>query len=260
MKNSSQRLSYEFVKNYFRQCDCELLELKYQNARTPMRYRCSCGTESKIRYDSFKRGNRCRNCGKRKTSEKLVLTHEQVEAAFVVAGCKLIDRYERSNKLMRYVCSCGKETKTNWNNFSKGKRCWDCGISRRSGENHYEWIVDREKKKLDLLFRQRSYKLIGMTLAVTGRVKNAKTAKLLGYDYKSLQEHITNHPNYSKVKNGRWHIDHIFPIKAFVDHDIYDLALINCLENLRPIAAAENLSKNAKYDKQEFLNWLKAKQ
>lgn len=256
MRNSSQRFSLKTVQDYFKKYGCELLEAEYQNARTPMRYRCVCGTESQICFYSFKNGNRCKNCGGRKISEHFLLSHEQVKAAFASAGCKLLDHYHRSRTPMRYICSCGKEATINWNNFSKGKRCWDCGVKRRSGENHYEWIPDREKKKNDLLFRQRSYKLLKMTLAVTGRVKNTKTATLLGYDYKALQEHIVNHPNFKDVKKGRWHIDHIFPIKAFVDHGIFDLALINCLENLRPISAAENLSKNAKYNEQEFVDWL----
>jgi hypothetical protein len=256
MKNSSQRLSYKFVQNFFKEHGCDLLENSYSNARTPMRYRCSCGNESKICFYSFKSGNRCKSCGSLKISKRFAYSHQQIEIAFSAAGCLLLDQYERSSIPMRYICSCGREAKISWNNFRKGKRCWDCGVSKRSGEHHYEWVPDREKIKLDLKFRQRSYKLLRMTLAVTGRVKNDKTAKLLGYDYKKLQTYITNHPNYENVKNGRWHIDHIFPIKAFVDHNIFDLSLINCLENLRPITASENHSKNAKYNKQEFLNWI----
>lgn len=98
-----------------------------------------------------------------------------------------------------------------------------------------------------------------MVLNVTGRVKNKRTAELLGYDYRQLQEHITTHPNYDNVKDGNWHIDHIFPIKAFIDYDIFDLKLINCLENLRPITAKENCSKNDRYDCADFEKWLKNK-
>ena len=260
MKHSSQRLTYQFVQSFFLKNGCKLLEDTYINARTPMRYRCSCGNESKIVFYSFKSGNRCKNCGSRKISERFSYSHEKIKSEFAAVGCMLLDQYEKSSKTMRYICSCGKEAKISWNNFKKGKRCWDCGIAKRSGENHYEWVDDREKFKMDLIFRQRSYKLLSMSLAVTGRVKKSKTSALLGYDYKELQNHIINHENYEKVKNGKWHIDHIFPIKAFSDHKIYDLSLINCLENLRPISASENCRKNAKYDKQEFLIWLQTKQ
>jgi hypothetical protein len=98
-----------------------------------------------------------------------------------------------------------------------------------------------------------------MVLNVTGRVKNKKSAKLLGYDYKQLQEHIENHPNWNLVKDGDWHIDHIFPIKSFLDYGISDLKVINDLDNLRPLAAKDNLFKNAKYDKDKFEIYLNSK-
>jgi hypothetical protein len=140
-----------------------------------------------------------------------------------------------------------------------GRRCMDCGTRRRSGENHYEWREDREQLQLDFTFRQRSYKLIRMVLNVTGRVKNERSAKLLGYDYKQLQEHIKSHPNWDEVKDEHWHVDHIFPIKAFIDYGISDLKVINALDNLRPLLAADNLSKNAKYNKENFERYLEDK-
>jgi hypothetical protein len=48
-------------------------------------------------------------------------------------------------------------------------------------------------------------------------------------------------------------------MKAFVDHGIFDLKIINHLENLRPLDANENLCKNGKYDKDEFFKWLQQK-
>jgi len=44
----------------------------------------------------------------------------------------------------------------------------------------------------------------------------------------------------------------IFPIKAFAEHGISDLKLINSLDNIRPISGVENCRKNAKYSKEEF--------
>jgi hypothetical protein len=98
-----------------------------------------------------------------------------------------------------------------------------------------------------------------MVLNVTGRVKNARSAVLLGYDYKQLQFRIESHPNWAQVKDLFWHIDHIFPIKAFLDYGISDLKLINDLGNLRPILAVDNHSKNARYSKEDFLLYLRLK-
>lgn len=47
---------------------------------------------------------------------------------------------------------------------------------------------------------------------------------------------------------GEWHIDHIKPIKAFVDEGIADPSVINALENLQPLWATENFIKGSRYD------------
>lgn len=48
------------------------------------------------------------------------------------------------------------------------------------------------------------------------------------------------------------HIDHIIPVKAFVENGITDPRVVNHLSNLRPMLASENLSKSWKYDIDEF--------
>jgi hypothetical protein len=54
-------------------------------------------------------------------------------------------------------------------------------------------------------------------------------------------------------------VDHVFPLKAFVDYGILDVSLANCLENLQPLLGKENISKSAKYDRSCFENWLEVK-
>jgi len=78
----------------------------------------------------------------------------------------------------------------------------------------------------------------------------------LGYTSEELREHIYNHSNWEKVKDGDWHLDHIFPIQAFIEYNIKDLKLINCLENLQPLTKKDNLKKHDKYDEKEFEEWL----
>ena len=91
----------------------------------------------------------------------------------------------------------------------------------------------------------------------TNQKKTRHTHEILGYTPQELQDHILNHPDFEKVKNGIWHVDHYFPIKAFLDHEIFDLSIINDLDNIRPLNGIENLSKADKYDKNEFEEWLK---
>jgi len=80
---------------------------------------------------------------------------------------------------------------------------------------------------------------------------------LLGYRPIDLQNHILNHPDYKNCIGKEWHVDHIFPIQAFLDHGILDLKIINKLSNLRPMLGPENLQKADKYDEKEFTEWLR---
>ena len=45
-----------------------------------------------------------------------------------------------------------------------------------------------------------------------------------------------------------WHIDHIRPIKNFLDNNIDDYSLINHPSNLQPLWVKDNLAKSAKYN------------
>lgn len=256
---SGIKLSYEEVKRFFQDQGCELLESEYKNARTKMRYRCACGNEAEIVFCSFKVGNRCRNCGNKKNSDKQSFSQKEAAEKFKKLGCELIGTYVRSGVPVEFKCHCGRISKALPNNVWKRGRCGECGIEARSGSGHYMWYDDRDAFKLLRSFKDRCHKLIYMVYDVAGKVKNDNTAKLLGYDYRTLQSHIKSHPNWNEVKNKKWHIDHIFPIKAFLEHGISDLKIINALDNLRPLDAKQNLCKNAKYDKDEFYKWLQKK-
>jgi hypothetical protein len=76
---------------------------------------------------------------------------------------------------------------------------------------------------------------------------------------KNTSKYIVNHPNWNNVKDGKWHLDHIFPITAFIEYGITDVAIINSIDNLRPITGKENVAKKDKYDKAAFESWLKSK-
>ena len=128
-----------------------------------------------------------------------------------------------------------------------------------SGPNHPNWIKDREEARLRDMVRRRAQTMLKNVIRLIGTRKDARSAKLLGYGPKELKDHIINHPNWNNIKDTKWHLDHIFPIKAFCDYKITDLSLINCLETLQPLEGRENLKKSSKYNKAKFESWLKTK-
>lgn len=87
-----------------------------------------------------------------------------------------------------------------------------------------------------------------ITRCLTNRTD--RTSAMLGYTKEELSAHIEslfldgmNWENW-----GTWHIDHIRPISSFLKSGVSDPKEINALRNLRPLWAAENLSKGARYD------------
>jgi hypothetical protein len=252
---NSKRLTYDYVLNYFKSEGCQLLEHDYINTDHKLNYICSCGNSSKISFHNFKSGQRCYKC-----SGKTKHTLESVIKIFQERKCILLEHeYINNSKSMRYVCSCGLESKINLNNFLNGNRCKKCGYNKNTGSNNKKWNPDREKVKLKRKIANFAYSAIRRCLNYSKDKKDVSSELLLGYTKTDLLNHIYKHNDWSNVKDQEWHIDHIFPIKAFIDFNIYDIKIINSLDNLRPMLEQDNLSKSGKYDKNLFKEWLKLK-
>ena len=253
------KLNYEFVKNFFEKENCVLISKEYINARTHLEYICNCGSKSTIVFDSFKRDNRCKNCGNKKNSIKQTLTQEEVAKNFSDYGCELLEEYKKARVPVTFRCKCGRIGFKSLNNFQKKPNCKYCSLENRKGENHYEWIPDREAKSLYDKFKEKCYKLLSITLKKFDAKKTNKTNEMLGFTPKELETHICSHPDWNFLKNQRWHLDHIFPIKAFFENQIFDVKIINCLDNLRPMFYKDNLAKSDQYDPELFRIWLEGK-
>ena len=79
---------------------------------------------------------------------------------------------------------------------------------------------------------------------------SGRTEHVLGYSRYELRSHIERQflKGMSWDNHGEWHIDHITPISVFLEQGISDPRVINCLTNLKPIWAKDNLSKNNKLE------------
>jgi len=81
--------------------------------------------------------------------------------------------------------------------------------------------------------------------------------KVLGYSPNDLLSHLQTFPQWETLKHGQWHLDHVFPIAAFVRKGITDPKVICRLDNLQPLAGKENCSKGDECDEDLFQEWLK---
>ncbi len=239
------KYSTEQVAEMFRSGGCELLDV-YTHCETRLKYKCSCGNISQIKLHKFLNGHRC-GC-----KLKSKLTIEEVAKEFTDRGCKLLEtEFKNTNASIRYVCKCGRESKTTLSAFRSAGNCRHCGYLKNP-----RYIKDRTEYKSRQMFRNKCSYILHHTLRSLGTKKAGHTRDLLGYSALELRAHIESHPNWPNVKYKKWHIDHIFPVVAFIDAGIKDTKLINCLENLQPITQKENNHKSAKYDKDKFLAWL----
>ena len=136
----SKRLTIEYVRQYFKDGGCELLETEYKNNQTLMRYRCACGEESKIIFSHFKNGVRCNKCGAKRTGEKQKYTLKYVKQYFEEHSCELLEKeYINSKTLMKYKCSCRNISKISFGSFKNGNRCKKCGIKKRSEKRKFSF-------------------------------------------------------------------------------------------------------------------------
>ena len=125
VEKSSEKLKHtlEFVKQYFKNNNCELLEIEYINNNTKMKYKCECGDVGKISFANFQKGKRCKKCGIKKMSGKNSpsynpnLTDEDRADRRKIFGYNVWVRntYKKNN----YICQHCKEKKDNNNKYKK---------------------------------------------------------------------------------------------------------------------------------------------
>lgn len=149
-------------------------------------------------------------------------TQEYINQIFEDAGCECLGIYENNRTKMKYKCNCGNISNITLSNFKKGHRCKLCGFKKLSKENNPNWNPDRNK------------------------IRTKKQIHVQSSAYKQRYRKLHN------ITDPNLHVDHIFPINAFVEHGIYDLDIINDFDNFQLLSSAANISKGGKYDKNKF--------
>jgi hypothetical protein len=122
-----KKLTYRFVKGFFKKNDCELLEKEYINAITKMTFKCHCGKISKLSFDKFRISLQCSDCGRKKPGDKLRFSYDYVYNYFLSEGCELLEtEYINDATKMKYKCVCGNISYITFNNFKRNRRCKVC--------------------------------------------------------------------------------------------------------------------------------------
>lgn len=165
------KLTYNFVKQKFKDSGCALLSTEYVSANTKLDYICVCGNKSKITYGHFSTGGLCRKCGNKKISEKKLgisnpaslkrrLPYVFIKSFFEKESCVLLSpNYNNCYQKLDYVCNCGENAQTTWSSFKQGHRCRFCGIKKRVLSRTYSYdFIKKQFEKNDCELLSKNYK------------------------------------------------------------------------------------------------------
>lgn len=109
---------------------------------------------------------------------------------------------------------------------------------------------ERQNKKYKTPHGKASMAARNMVYRIMSGHRCGKASSLLGYSTEELVKHLESQFDDGMSWNnyGEWHIDHIVPVSFLLSNGISDACLINCLKNLRPLWAAENIAKHDNYN------------
>jgi hypothetical protein len=116
--------------------------------------------------------------------------------------------------------------------------------ARKREREYYHANKHKASRKADQALRS----ILHNFLRWTKSGKDSRTHEALGYSSAQLREHMERQfvKGMSWDNYGDWHIDHIVPMSHYISIGQIDPSIVNCLSNLRPVWAKENLSKSDK--------------
>lgn len=256
------KLTYKYVKEYIENRDYILDQNFYVNNWNKLKLICPNGHKFKTIFNSFQQNLRCPICRLDNLSKKFRHSLEYVKNYIENKNYKLNqDFYINNRTKLKLICPENHNFNMAFSNFQQNQRCPICSninkSKKMSGCNNHRWNNDREKINRNNQLRRKCKSLLRRCLDKIKNSKTLKTSELLGYTNKQLLEHLESFPNWNEIKEQNWHLDHIIPVKAFIDNDISDLKIINHLSNLQPLLAKDNIKKHAKYLQEDFDNYIK---
>ena len=228
-----------------------------KNQTIPLvKIRCEiCNNQFSVRED---KAANARYCSRECQRDGSRLPWSQVEQLFQERGYILHpgqrDTFKSvlRTKLLCDCPNCGNPHQRTYNSLAQRDRkgCAKCchllAATSRTGEDHSKLAFDGKKRRK---LRNRMRKKLCHALQRLRRKTPDKKSDLLGN--KSINEIDAEHGV------GCWHVDHIFPVIAFIQHDIFDQDAINHPTNLQVLPAKVNMQKTGRYDRAKFLVYLR---
>ena len=160
---NSRRLDPDFVRLAITSEDY-ILHDTYKNSGTRMSATCNNGHETSILWDSWKVGNRCRECAYISNGNLFRNDDSVIRNALESEGWQMVGEYKNSSTPIQVICDKGHNTTTLWDNWKSGKRCKVCqaklrGHKRRLDQNKVKASFEGEGWKLNSPYETSDKKL-----------------------------------------------------------------------------------------------------
>ncbi len=233
----------------------------------------------KIRRDLSSWDGRCASCigkirgkmmgdkfGKsQKLKGKCINCNEPVRSTLKYCSSSVCQSQSKKSKSARFkgknnpawtgnhVCDCGSKK-------SHGaKQCRSCSFNsgKRSGSNNGRFVSKDREKYLECQKIRRALGGLMKNVCISGGLVKSyqKTVDMLGYSWEHFKEHMESQfeDKYSwntYGKNG-WSIDHILPVDWFIKNNVFDVKIVNCLKNLKPLNSKENMKKSNRIEMED---------
>ena len=258
---AKRKYTIEQARERFLEKRLDLLERTYKNAHTRMTYVCLvCQMPGKMPLYTVNYGHGCKTCANRIKAAARRTSIAEVREIFEVSGLILLESEFRNNATrMSFRCSNGHVDKMTFKVVKSGGMCRKCFVLKTTGPGHHRWIEDREEAKLRKKVIEKCHDAKKHCLMSIDTVGRDTTTELLGYSPQQLWNHLVSFPKWPELSKGRWHLDHIYPIIAFIEYGVSEINVINGLDNLQPLDARANLSKAGSYDREKFEAYLSSK-
>ena len=185
-----------------------------KNCNRPKRICSVCGKNNRIELSN----STCSSCYKKVNKEECHICHK----------LKNVNRRINGKSICSY-CDCVKEF------------CSLCSKKKIVYTRIYEYPICSGCYNKIRYHNDENYRIrICLSSRIRGNIKS-------GVKYKEIIAFI------GKCPGDNYHIDHIFPLKAFNLINEDDLLVAFCPENHQWLTAGENLKKGSKYNKQELI-------
>lgn len=149
---SKVRITPEDLNSRLRALGCAYVSGAYENRRSKLTIRCSCGHLRTISMNSVLYARNfsglCKECSARKQHDTTRMDIEDVRILLATKGLTLLsDEYKNARTPLRLRCSCGREFSSCYDLLSQGAKkpcCRVCSSRVSSGERAVsDWLVSR---------------------------------------------------------------------------------------------------------------------